>query len=109
MADDKKTTKKDDDAPSGDTATSPDVVLAEKAGISEGEVKALRDNAGVNQLAGHEANIHAWSLTPEAKKFIDGEKDRNEAAQKQAEAENAEDEGAKALNEALGKAEKSKK
>ena len=68
---------------------SSDLALAEKAGVSEGEVKALRDDAGLNQHAGHEADLHAWSLTEAGKKFAkdagDREKAEKEAAKKQSE------------------------
>jgi hypothetical protein len=94
----KKTDDKDDDTPAPATG---DAAVAEKANITEGELHALRDNAGVDQLPGHEANVLAYELSPEGKQFIKDEKERNEAAQKQAEAENGPDEGAEALNKAL--------
>lgn len=55
---------------------SADSAVGEASGLSEGEVKALRDDAGLNQLAGNEANTLAWETTPAGKEFLKGEKDR---------------------------------
>lgn len=73
--------KKDDDKNPGtaEVAASADTALADKAGISEGEVKALRDDAGLNQSPGHEANVHAYALSPAGKEWAEGEKDRQKA------------------------------
>lgn len=62
--------------PSREAYATADVQAAEAAGVSEGEIKALRDEAGVNQSAGHMADIHAWSQSEAGKAFKDSEKDR---------------------------------
>lgn len=61
-----------------------DTATARAAGISEGDVKALRDDAGLNQLPGHEANVHAWENSPAGKAWLKGEKDREKAAKNEA-------------------------
>lgn len=53
-----------------------DTQVAEEAGITEGEMHALRDDAGLNQLAGHDMDIHAWSESPQGKEWAEGEDDR---------------------------------
>lgn len=80
--------------PSSEAFASADVQAAEAAGITEGEIKALRDDAGVNQSAGHESDIHAWAQSTAGKAFKDSEKERKDAAK-------AEE---KAYGEALNKA-----
>jgi hypothetical protein len=65
------------------TTPSTDAQAAAKAGVTEGEVKALRDDAGLNTLPGHEANVLAWEVSEDGKKFV---KESKEAA-KQAEAD----------------------
>lgn len=95
MADDKSKSKpvtesKDSDrnpgtADAAATATA-DTALAEAAGISEGDVKALRDDAGLDQMAGHEGDIHAWAISPAGKAWAEGEKDREKAAKDEAKA-----------------------
>lgn len=88
---DQKTTEAPEAQKSSGTETNPgtpdteaygssDGALAEAAGITEGEVHALRDDAGLNQLAGHDADVHAWSLTEAGKKFSKEEADRKKAA-----------------------------
>lgn len=62
--------------PSPEATESSDTSLAKNAGISEGDVHALRDDAGLNQLPGHESDIHAWSQSPAGKAYAEGEKDR---------------------------------
>lgn len=62
--------------PAPESTDSADTALAAAAGISEGEVKALRDEAGLNQLAGHDMDIHAWQVSPAGKTWAEGEKDR---------------------------------
>ena len=64
--------------------TSADVQNAADLGVSEGDIKALRDNAGLNQSAGHEANVHAWESSAAGKAFKDGEKDRQKALKDEA-------------------------
>jgi hypothetical protein len=59
--------------PDRGTFTTADTAVADAAGLSEGEVKALRDNAGLNQLAGNEANTLAWESTPAGQEFLKGE------------------------------------
>ena len=71
----------------------PDVQVAAKAGLSEGDVKALRDDAGLNRLPGHSATVGAWAASEQGKEFAKGEKDRNKAAE----------DGAKAAHESLNK------
>lgn len=66
--------------PSPESTDTADTALAKAAGITEGEVKALRDDAGLNQSAGHESDIHAWAASPAGKAFKDGEDDRKKAA-----------------------------
>lgn len=70
--------------PDAGAYASGDLAVAENAGITEGEVKALRDDAGLNRLAGHEADIHAYSLTPEGKEYLSKEKERQAAAKEEA-------------------------
>jgi hypothetical protein len=70
---------KDTNPGTPDVEPSADVQLAEKAGITEGEVKALRDEAGLNQSAGHNMDIHAYAVSAQGKEYAEGEKDRQEA------------------------------
>lgn len=70
--------------PSSEAYQSADLAVAEAAGISEGDVKALRDDAGLNQSAGHESDIHAWAITEAGKEFAKGEKDRVKEAEAEA-------------------------
>lgn len=74
------------DAGLGTATESTDSQVAAKAGLSEGEVKALRDDAGLNGLAGHGANLAAWEATEAGKEFVKGEKDRNKEAEEGAKA-----------------------
>lgn len=86
MAENKSTAKKDDTnpgTPSPEATASADVTVAAAAGISEGDVKALRDDAGLNQSAGHSSDIHAWAITPAGKEFAKGEKDRQAKAKEE--------------------------
>lgn len=62
--------------PDASATNTPDTQVAEKAGITEGEVKRLRNEAGLNQLAGNEANTSAWEASPEGQEYLKGEKDR---------------------------------
>lgn len=71
---------------SDEVTQSADVQAADAAGVSEGEVKALRSDAGLNQGAGHEANIGAWEASADGQAFLDTEGDRNDEAEKGAEA-----------------------
>lgn len=59
-----------------DADNTADVQAADAAGISEGEVKALRADAGLNELAGHQANITVWANSDAGKQFLADEKDR---------------------------------
>lgn len=52
--------------------------------LSEGEIKALRSDAGLNQSAGHEANVHAWEVTQGGQEYLRGEKDRLKAIKDEA-------------------------
>lgn len=61
-----------------------DTQIAEAAGLSEGDVKGLRLDAGLDQLAGHEGNVLAWEASQEGQAWLAGEDER----QKQVEAEN---------------------
>lgn len=55
---------------------SDDARVGEASGLSEGEVKALRHDAGLNQSAGHTATVGAWEASPAGQEFLKGEKDR---------------------------------
>ena len=77
MAETKKDEKPEQTSGNADATASQDAQVAAKAGISEGEVKALRDDAGLNQLPGSEANVLAWEQTEDGQKFI---KDSKKAA-----------------------------
>lgn len=55
--------------PNPESTDTADVHVARAAGISEGDVKALRDEAGLNQSAGHEMDLHAWASTEAGKQF----------------------------------------
>lgn len=68
---------------------SDEVQVAVANDISEGEVKALRSDAGLDQLAGHEANVHAWEASAAGKEFLKGEKDRQKAIAEEAKARQA--------------------
>lgn len=76
------TTKKDDDK-NVNAVQSDEVQAADKAGLSEGELKALRDDAGMNQLPGNEANTLTWEQSEAGKAFV---KEANAQAKKDAEA-----------------------
>lgn len=65
-------------------ASSSDVQAAESAGITEGEFKALRDDAGVNQSAGSEAHVKAWEASAAGKEFVKAEGDRQKAIKDEA-------------------------
>lgn len=78
----KDTNTSNDNAPVTDVAVdSPDVQAAAAAGISEGEVKALRDDAGVNFSAGHQANIQTWEASEQGQEFLKAQKERNKEAE----------------------------
>jgi hypothetical protein len=57
----------------------PDSVVAREAGLTEGDVKALRDDANLNASAGHMANIDVWAASPAGKADAEAEKDRVKA------------------------------
>jgi colicin import membrane protein len=78
---------------------SAEVQAAEEAEMTEGEVKALRADAGLDQLAGHEANVHAWEQSEAGQRFLEGEDDRLKQYEEEekAYAEQTDDDG---LNEA---------
>lgn len=59
------------------SAESLDSQVAE--GLPEGEVRALRADAGLDQSAGHEANVHAWEQSPAGQAFLAEEGDRQKA------------------------------
>lgn len=63
---------------------SAEVQVAEQQGISEGEVKALRDDAGLDQSAGHEANVHAWESSASGQQFLKDEGKRQKAIKEEA-------------------------
>lgn len=67
------------------STASPDVQAAERGGISEGELHALRDDAGVNLSAGHGANLATWETSEAGKEWIKGAKDRDKEAKEGAE------------------------
>jgi hypothetical protein len=81
MAEQKPEQKTETTTPSSQTA---DVQAAQRAGVKESEVKASRYDAGLDQLAGHQAHIDAWANSDEGKQFIADAKD---AEKKVAEAE----------------------
>ena len=70
-------------------SSSPDVQVAAKNNISEGEVKQLRFEAGMNQLPGHQANLSAWEASEDGKAFIKTAKDRDKEAEAGAKAAHA--------------------
>lgn len=74
--------------PDAGAMSSADSVVADKAGLTEGEVKALRYEAGLNQLAGNEANTLSWESSPAGQEFLKGEKDRQKEAKDEAAAYN---------------------
>lgn len=82
MADDKQKTGADANKAQGAQPTSESnstEALASQADfgdLQEAEVRTLRQDAGLNQLAGHEANVLAWEKSPAGKAFLDSEKDR---------------------------------
>lgn len=83
--------------------------VANDAGLSEGEYRALRDDAGVNQSAGLDDNTVVWEASPAGKVFLKGEGDRQKAIKAEAKAldeatnEDGLDEKAVAYVEAMGK------
>lgn len=85
MADDKTADKADDKATTKSGGSGTDDA-AERAGMSEGEFRALRDDAAINRLPGHEGTIHQWENSDEGKKWMDDAKKREEAEKKTAEA-----------------------
>jgi hypothetical protein len=102
---------KQDDAP--DTKSgSAEVQVAGALGISEGEVKALRDDAGLDLLAGHEANVHAYEASAVGQEWLKGAKEREKAEQDEAKRidaltnDDGVDPGAEKYQEALEKARK---
>lgn len=107
MADTKKDkpaegTNQKDNSPDTDAPQSgrQDATVAEAAGITEGELKALRSDAGLNQSAGHEANVLAWEASPAGQQFLAQEKERQEQVKR----ENKEaEESAKQVDEATEK------
>lgn len=95
-----------------ETTGSAEVQVAEDQGISEGEVKQLRYEAGLDQLPGHEANVHAWEASEGGKKFLEDEGDRQKAIEEEAKSfddqsdQDGLDEGAAKYQEVLGKSKK---
>ena len=76
-------------ASGGGSGGSGDDAAAERAGMSEGELRALRDDAGINLLPGHEGTVHQWENSPEGKEWLEGAKKREEAEKKATEAAEA--------------------
>jgi len=64
----------------------PDSAAAKEAGITEGDVKGLRDDANLNASAGHQANIDVWAASPAGKKWAEGEDERVQAEEQAEEA-----------------------
>jgi hypothetical protein len=97
------------------SASSAETQVAAALGVSEGEVKALRYEAGLDQLAGHEANVHAWEASAQGQEFLKTEKDREKAQKDEDKATDEQtdkdglDEGAAKYQEALAKARKATK
>lgn len=78
-------TSNTEDTTNTTAVASTDSAAGAKAGLSEGEVKALRDDAGMNALPGSEPNVLAWEQTDAGKQFLKEEKERvkkDEAAAK---------------------------
>ena len=42
----------------------------------EGTLRALRDDAGLNQSSGHESDVLQWEQSPDGQRFLDEEGDR---------------------------------
>lgn len=97
-------TQKQDETPKVETnpeSESPEVQAAASAKVSEGEVHGLRQEAGLNQLPGHEANVFSWEQSEQGKKFV------KDAAKKVKEDEEAAKATAKSLDkDGLSEAEK---
>lgn len=109
--DDTKNAQKDEDTTrTSEAFSSDDANVADAAGITEAEFKALRSNAGLNQLAGHEANVHAWEASPDGQAWLADEDKRQEQVKKEnEEAEKASDEADEAMqayNDAIDKGRK---
>lgn len=66
--------------PATDTA---ETQMGEAVGLTEGEVKALRHDAGLNQLAGNQANTLAWAASREGREFAKTAKEREKAAKEE--------------------------
>lgn len=62
--------------PPVETLTADAQVAEAKSLDGEGAVRALRDDAGRNQLAGHEPQVGTWEASEDGKKFLADEKDR---------------------------------
>lgn len=76
MATQQSKDKSEDQKPPLETQTA-DVQVAEKKNLDgEGAVRALRDDAGRNQLAGSEPQVGIWEASEDGKQFLADEKDR---------------------------------
>ena len=67
----------------------PDVEAAERADVSEGDIKALRDDAGLVRLPGNEGNVKVWEASEAGKAFLKGEAERVKQAEAAAKAAHA--------------------
>lgn len=48
-------------------------------GVTEGELRALRSDAGLNLLAGHEGTLGQWENSDDGKKFLEEAEKRDTA------------------------------
>lgn len=98
-----------DQAVAAKQSTNDAVDRANEVGLTEGEYRALRDDAGVNQSAGLDNNTVVWEASPAGKAFRKGEGDRQKAIKAEADAldkatnKDGLDEKAVAYVEAMGK------
>lgn len=86
---DDKTAAKDDERSATAGVGNQDTFIADAAGLTEGEVRALRDNAGLNKLAGHQANVQAWEASPAGQAWLADESEREKQAKAEDEANEA--------------------
>lgn len=72
------------DDPQARASSGLDSEVAVTTGLTEGEIKALRDEAGLNQSAGHTPNLLAWEATQAGQDFLSSEKQRQTAVKEEA-------------------------
>lgn len=104
-----------DQAAAAKASTNDAADTANDLGLTEGEYRALRDDAGVNQSAGLDDNVVVWEASPAGKVFLEGEADRQKAVEIEAKALNDAtdddglDEKAAKYVEVMGKGDSAKK